>query len=54
MKIYHSFLMGLIFLYDQKKMENYSIVKLENGNVNSEFLQKIMSKLERRTTNLIV
>jgi nitric oxide reductase NorD protein len=36
------------------KTRNYSIVKLENGNVNSEFLQNIKSNLGRRTNKLIV
>jgi len=39
MKIYHLLLLGLTFISCQN--ENYSVVILENGTINSEFLQDI-------------
>ncbi len=41
MKMFYFFLISLTFLSCQHKNENYSVVILENGTINSEFLQNI-------------
>lgn len=41
MRIYFFFLIGLIFISCQNKNEDYAVVILEDGVINSEFLQTI-------------